>query len=130
MDAHRGVEDLLGGAGLDGDLNTPLALAELHEVAGALNKAKEERERRALAGSLRAGSALLGLLWENPETWFQGGEAKDGLSAETIEAMIEARSAARKARDFGEADRIRDSLQAQGILLDDGPAGTTWKRAD
>ena len=133
-------------AALADDLNTPLALAELHEVAGALNKATDESERKALAGSLLAGGALLGLLWDDPEAWFKrrmvasgtlqaspatvGGSATVIISDEKIEEMIVARTEARKACDFAEADRIRDELKAQGILLDDGPAGTTWKRAD
>ncbi|MGF1628427.1 MAG: cysteine--tRNA ligase [Kiloniellaceae bacterium] len=112
------------------DLNTPLALAELHEIASALNKAKDEGQREALAGALLAGGALLGLLQDDPDAWFKGTAAEGALSAEAIEAMIAARIEARKAKNFPEADRIRDELLTQGITLEDGPAGTTWKRAD
>jgi len=112
------------------DLNTPLALAELHDTASAMNKAKDEGKREALAGGLLAGGALLGLLQDDPDAWFKGAAAEGALSAEAIEAMIAARIGARKAKNFTEADRIRDELQAQGISLEDGPGGTTWRRVD
>jgi cysteinyl-tRNA synthetase len=112
------------------DLNTPLALAELHELATAMNKAKDEAKREMLAGQLLAGGAILGLLEDDPDAWFKGAAAEGALSAEAIETMIAARIEARKAKDFTEADRLRDDLLAQGITLEDGPGGTTWRRAD
>jgi cysteinyl-tRNA synthetase len=111
-------------AALEDDLNTPLALSALHELAAELNKATGDARGRA-KGELLAGGAILGLLQQDPETWLQGdaGEAKE------IEEMIARRNMARKNRDFAEADRIRTQLAIRGILLEDGAGGTTWRRA-
>ena len=111
---------------LSDDLNTPLALSHLHEIATQLNKAEGHAERQALADDLRAGAALLGLLQADPEAWFQG--AGDEAESAEIEALIDERNAARKAKDFAAADRIRDELLDRGIVLEDGSGGTTWKR--
>jgi len=91
------------------DLNTPLALSRLSQLDGA---------------ALKASAGLLGLLESSSEEWFQG----DGDSA-AIEARVAERVEAKKTRDFATADRIRDELKAEGILLEDGPGGTTWRRA-
>jgi cysteinyl-tRNA synthetase len=131
--ALRSVEDVpaegqgakVRGA-LDDDLNTPMALAALHEDVAALNKAQTRAEKSRLKGALLDGGALLGVLQQKPETWLKG--AGDDSAAE-IEAQITARNAARQARNFAEADRIRNALAARGILLEDGPGGTTWRRA-
>ena len=126
--AGKGDPSLPVLAALEDDLNTPLALSHLYETLGALNRATSDGDRARLAGELRASGALLGLLEADPEAWFTA--TADGLDASAIEAQIAARNAARKSRNFAEADRIRDALVGQGILLEDSPSGTTWRRAD
>lgn len=110
------------------DLNTPLAIARLHEHASAaFQSAAASREPSPQVSALYAGGRLLGLFNQRPETWFKG-QAGSGLSEDKIEERIKARLAARKARNFAEADRIRDELKAQGVVLEDGPGGTSWRR--
>jgi len=111
------------------DLNTPLALSGMHALLGDLNKAEDAAEKARLKGALLDGGALLGLLQDDPEAWLRQGASADGLSDAEIEAMIAARNEARKSKDFAEADRIRDDLAEQGVILEDKPEGTIWRRA-
>lgn len=110
------------------DLNTPLALTYLHEMVNNLNKAQSDAEKIKCKSELLANAKLLGLLWQDPEVWFRGGN-NDQVETAEIEAKIQARSEAKKNKDWATADKIRNELKEQGILLEDGPNGTTWKKA-
>ncbi|MEP3590721.1 MAG: cysteine--tRNA ligase [Marinobacter sp.] len=116
---------------MDDDFNTAGAIAVLHAVANDINQHRrdgnDERAAHSAAVLVRLGG-VLGLLEQDPEAFFQADTGSE-LSGEEIEAMIEARAAARKAKDFAESDRIRDELLEKGIVLDDSREGTTWRRA-
>jgi cysteinyl-tRNA synthetase len=116
-------------AALEDDLNMPGAMAALHELASEANKAETDEEKSILKAKLLTGGSLLGVLQSDPEGWLKGSGSGEGLSDDAIASLIEKRNAARKARDFAESDRIRDELKSQGITLEDGPGGTTWRRA-
>ena len=109
-------------AALNEDFATPEAVAVMFDLAGEVNRTRSA----ALAGLLKAMGACLGLLQAVPRAFLQAGTALDEAS---IRQLIDARSAAKAARDFAEADRLRKTLLDQGIVLSDSPTGTTWAAA-
>ncbi len=151
--ALRGLPEVEAGGGetfqqrfreaMDDDFNTPEALAVLFDLVREINRLKETdaEAAAALGGVLRELGAMLGILQDDPEAFFKsavvqlvGVEATAQVGQLTvitdaeIDAMIEARLDARTAKNWSEADRIRDELQAAGIILEDGSQGTTWRR--
>ncbi|QDQ28368.1 cysteine--tRNA ligase [Chitinimonas arctica] len=110
---------------MDDDFNTADAVAVLFEMAGELNR----NHSVALAAQLKGLANILGLLQREPTEYLQGGPVVAGdYGAEQIEALIQARLAARAARNFAESDRIRDELLQNGVVLEDSAQGTTWRR--
>ncbi len=108
-------------AAMDEDFNAPAAIAVLFELASEVNRSRREDQARLL----RALGGTLGLLQDPPQAFLQAGA---GIAEAEIQSMIEARSQAKRERDFARADHIRDALMAQGVLLKDSPQGTTWSR--
>ena len=112
-------------AALEDDLNTPAAIAAVHAAADAVFAADKDGDAESAetaADRLKAAGRLLGILQESPDVWFQGG------GDEAIDALVAERNAARGEKNFARADEIRDELLAQGIVLEDGAGGTTWRR--
>ena len=114
---------------LEDDLNTPKALAELFGLVRRLNSTSDPGTRTRLARGLRAGGWLLGLLQDDPQAWFTVDRTVDGPGDEWIDARVEERQTMRRARNFAEADRIRDELADLGILIEDSAEGPRWRRA-
>jgi cysteinyl-tRNA synthetase len=114
-------------AALDDDLNTPSVLAEIARIAGEARKAESVEGRQRLKAELLGAGLALGLLQQDPAAWFARGASSDDDAR--IQGLIDERNAAKKTRDFGRADAIRDQLAGEGILLEDTPQGVRWKRA-
>jgi cysteinyl-tRNA synthetase len=147
LDDQRSIDVFVDGSRLYDDLNTAHAVGELSSIASEIlkNDILNEETAITLGSILKGGGNLLGLLGKSSTEWFQGTITHsshaiyDGPSVSSrhfqipredhIERSIAARTAAKANRDFAEADRIRDELAAEGILLEDGPGGTTWRRA-
>ncbi len=117
---------------MNDDFNTPEAISVLFDLAKDVNKSKSNNKARIL----KALGRILGLLQRDPKersqgySWHpQGGVGGNDIDSSRIEALIQQRTDARKSRNFAESDRIRDELLQSGIILEDGPQGTTWRRA-
>ena len=126
-------------AAMDDDFNTPLALAEMKGLARAINLAHaagHKDEAAARAAELRTLGGILGILKLDPEEWLQKAKPAQALAEgasemadAAIDELIARRIDARKRKDFGDADRIRDELAQAGVMLEDAPGGTTtWRR--
>jgi len=112
-------------AAMDEDFNTAAAVAELFDLAAELNRSRAP----ATAAQLRALGGVLGLLQQDPDAFLQAEPAGAGADeAARIADLVARRNAAKKARDYAEADRIRAALAAEGIVLEDSAAGTSWRR--
>jgi len=110
------------------DLNTPVALAEFNRLARELANATTQPTAQLLAADLLANAGLIGLLQQSVEDWFSGNVTD--LQSQQIDNLIEQRNSARSARNWSEADRIRNELTSMGILLEDGDGTTRWRRQD
>ncbi|MEZ5537487.1 MAG: cysteine--tRNA ligase [Thiolinea sp.] len=118
-------------AAMDDDFNTAGAIAVLFELARDINRMRKEGNDSAAAthgALLKKLAGILGLLEGDAEDWFRGRADADGLSDADIEAMIKRRAEARANKDWAACDGIRDTLKEQGIVLEDGPGGTSWRR--
>ena len=116
-------------AAMQDDFNTPEALATLFELVREINRvrAEDETAAAALGALLRQLGDLIGILQSNAESYLRGGASANDGDAE-IDALVAQRNEAKANKDWGTADEIRNKLQEMGIVLEDGPSGTTWRR--
>ena len=120
----EGIDPGKNSAAMNDDFGTVEAVAVLFELALEVNKTGDIH----LAGCLKTLAGIIGLLQREPAEFLQGGAASDGLSNAAIDALIEQRKQARADKNWAESDRIRDVLNAENIILEDGAGGTTWRR--
>jgi len=115
---------------MDDDFNTPIALAVLFDLVREINTAKKEDQTKAagLAALLKKLAGILGLLQADPEAYLRGGVGSDGLSDADIDALVQQRVEAKQNKDWGTADKIRDELAEQGIIVEDSAKGSSWRR--
>lgn len=111
------------------DLNTPVAIREIHAIAKRLSVASDV-EKPALKGLLLAAGGLLNILQQNPIDWFKTAIGESGLDETSIEKLITERIDAKQNKQYARADEIRQQLADDGIILEDGPDGTDWRRSN
>ncbi|MDH3658915.1 MAG: cysteine--tRNA ligase [Alphaproteobacteria bacterium] len=109
------------------DINTPIAQAALFKLMQKANSTDDQAEKTTIKRDLLAAGRLLGLLQRDPESWLQSAGQDVDVDRGEIERLLERRRAARASKDFETADQIRDQLEAEGVLLEDGPDGTRWR---
>ncbi|MDA0656958.1 MAG: cysteine--tRNA ligase [Proteobacteria bacterium] len=113
-------------AALEDDLNTAQAMAELYVLAREANTATGDQARKQAKAALLGSGALLGILQQEPDAWFAHGR-EGGVDGAEIDQLVADRNAARTAKNFAEADRIRDALAERGIVIEDRAEGTVWR---
>lgn len=113
---------------MDDDFNTPGAMAVLFDLAKTINKEEDVAKKEYLASILYYLADVLGLLYQDPDEFLKGAEDVSLLDVTKIESLIKERNEARKVKDFARADKARAELTAMGIVLEDGPSGTTWRK--
>lgn len=116
---------------MDDDFNTRAAVTLFHEIAGEINRLEDKASEHAarLAGTLVRLGGVLGIMQMTPGEFLHAAAGNGDISPEDINRLIGERAQAKAARNYAEADRIRERLTGQGIILEDGPGGTTWKRS-
>ena len=126
VEAAPGIPPAIFAEAMDDDLNTPLAIAHLMALAGAANTATDPAAQIRLKAEILACGGELGILGQNPAAWFSSAQPVQVDAAE-VESLIEERRSARARKDWQTADVVREKLTAMGVILMDGPQGTTWR---
>ncbi len=117
------------GDAMNDDFNTPEAIASLFDLASEINRASNANTKQELSHTLKHLAGMIGLLQRSPNEFLQSGTPHTGMSPAQIEEQIAARHAAKLTKNFKEADAIRERLLNDGVVLEDKPSGTVWRRA-